>query len=163
MNLAKLTDQEDTNGKSENSDITIRCYTEVGSMKSYGKLTIEAREIINIESQIAIQMALISVFDDAEDTSPSGTAVVPYDNIDAVYSALDKLKSLDPRSIKFRFIEAEFSAGDLKLIVFNNSQGKMSFAIQADTSSVHFDLNRIDEFKSLLRKAQQTIESCRQS
>lgn len=164
MNLASIVEQHRDNNTTADDEqsygIVVKCYTNVGSISAWGKISIDAREIISIDARTLRHVALVTV-ETGGDYPQTGIAAIDYDDVEKLCAAIEKIKSIDPKSTKFGFIEAEISQDDLKVVVFNDNRGKMHCSIGADGHSVHMELARLSEVIHLLKKAKSTIEACR--
>ncbi len=160
MNLARMIPDEPQSSDSDNHGIRIKCYSNIGEISGWGKVSLDAREVINLDAQVVLHLVVIEI-ETGGDYPQHGSAILTYDQISKICSAIDKIKMVDPKGTKFSNIEAEFTIEDFGLTVFNAQRGKMMVAIRASGAAVHFDLPKIDELKNLLLKAKNTIDLCK--
>lgn len=159
MNLAAHHVPEDTTStEPEANDVMIRSYTAIGSLQSLGKIDVEAREIVVPDRQHVsyfVKVALQSMGDYPQEA----VAMVQQANLPRLLGALDKLKKATITTDRFAFSEVEYEVDGLKIIVFNDSRGKLMFVIIAGGVSVHFNVHsRLVEFEDLIIKAKQYID-----
>ncbi|KAB1068817.1 hypothetical protein [Methylobacterium planeticum] len=168
MNLANMADQIQASTSSMELGITIKCFTEVGKLIGLGKVIFQAQEIIDLDAQTAVHGALISIETSGEYPSNS-VSVIGYDNIDKACAAIDKIKLIDPKSSKFKSIEARFTVDGLTIMVFNvpgkdafvPTAEKLMFSVSSGNCSAFFEISKISELKLLLIKARETIDACK--
>lgn len=160
MNLATMVSNKEQHSERQDLGIVVRCYTGVGKMSAYGTIEVDAREIINIDAGRSIHAATVSI-ETGGDYPQTASALIQYDNIDRVCAAIDQISRTDPKTSKFKFIEAEVCIDEFKIIVFNDSYGKMYFSASIGGASLHMDISRIHELKRLFETAKHQINTCK--
>jgi hypothetical protein len=144
------------------SGITIRCFTPIGTIPGMGRVEIEAKEFINLEAHDVHQFVVLRVTPSAEYAQP-GNALISYEDVDKIVSAIDQLAGVNPASTKYKQIEVEFSLKpNFKIVVFNDAKGKLMFSVSAEQATAYFgDLHRMTDFRSLILRAKSTIDQNR--
>ena len=160
MNLANFVSGQRQNTEQRDLGITVKCYTNVGRMKAFGTLEVDAREIINIDAGRVIHVVAVSI-ETGGDYLQSASALIQYDNIDRVCSAIDQISRTDPRLSKFKFIEAECCIDELRIVVFNDAGNKMHFSVGTGIAALHMELSRIGELRRLFESAKNQIDTCK--
>jgi hypothetical protein len=127
-----------------------------------GKVEIDAKEIIDLERHNIQHFVGVQVTASTE-YAHSANASIPYDDVDKVLAAIDRLAGINPSSTKYKQIEAQFSLNsDFKIVVFNDAKGKLMFSVSAQTASAYFgDLLRMSDLKSLILRARSIIDQNR--
>jgi hypothetical protein len=162
MNLASIHADNEPEPTADNLGIVIRCFTPVGVVSGWGKVEIEARELVSYDSRI-IQYFVLAKVTPGGEYAQEQSAVINYDDLEKVDKAIERLLATNPDSTKFKQIEVEFGIETgFKLIVFNDQKGKLMAAVCAGNATMHFgDLIKLTEVRALLSKAKMIIDTNR--
>lgn len=160
--MARFQSQAEAQDDLGNTGIIVRCFTSVGTISGMGKVDIEAREFISLDSHHVQQFVGVHVTSSAEYSQTAFTTVA-YDDVTRQIAAIDRLSAFNPHAVKYKQIEVEFSLeSGLKLVVFNDGKGKLMFSVTAQTATAYFgDLLRLGELKRLISKAKIVIDENR--
>lgn len=160
--LPNSIDSVEPSTETSESGIAIRCFTPIGTIPGMGRVEVEAKEFINLEAHDIQQFVAVRITPSTEYAQP-GNALIPYEDVDKLVGAIDQLAGVNPASTKYKQIEVEFSIKpNFKIIVFNDTKGKLMFSISAEHASAFFgDLHRMADFRLLVLKARTTIDQNR--
>ncbi|MGQ3214665.1 MAG: hypothetical protein ACT6U0_14280 [Shinella sp.] len=160
MNLASAsTTTEQSAHADEENDVLIRSYTSVGTLQAIGKVEVEARETVIPDRRHVVNFVRVGL-ESMGDYPQAAAALIQYDHLPKLLRSLDKLAAANIKTDRFAFSEVEYEVDGLKIIVFNDGNGKIMFVISVDNVSVHFNsLARLDEFKALLSRAKTHLDS----
>lgn len=158
MNLASKPDEPSPKNDDGPENIVVRRYTEIGTIKGYGKITVEAREGVILDARHVRYFIRLSA-ETADDYPRHGHSSIQIEDIDKFVDAIDRLRTASIDRIKFAFTEIEYNHEDTKIIVFNNANGKIMTSIQIGDVAISFaDLNALLQLKELIAKARAHIE-----
>ena len=143
----------------DNADnIVVRRYTEIGAVKGYGKIIVEAREGVILDARHIRYFVRLSA--ESPDEYPRHShSIIQFEDIQKFTESLDRLRSASIDRIKFSFTEIEYNYEDTKIIVFNNANGKIMTSVQAGDIAINFpDVSALSQIKELILKAKSHIE-----
>jgi hypothetical protein len=161
LNLASNVTEEEGRPEIRENNIVIRRYTEIGAVKGYGKLSVEAREGVVLDAR-HVQYFVKLTAETADQYPRYGHGSIQIDALPRFLEALDRLSSASIDRNKFAFTEIEFNHEDIKIVVFNNHTGKIMTTVDAAGVSVTFpDLSALSELKRLIQKAKTHLETHR--
>lgn len=158
MNLANKFDERSPETDETPDNIVVRRYTEIGAVKGYGKITVEAREGVILDARHIRYFVRLSA-ETPDDYPRHSHSIIQFEAISKFTEALDRLRTASIDRIKFAFTEIEYNHEDTKIIVFNNSNGKIMTSVQAGDIAINFpDINALSQIKELILKAKSHIE-----
>lgn len=158
VNLASGHTTENEFGELETNDLVIRGYTSIGNLHGLGRVEIEAREAVIPDRRHVAYFVRVGV-ESGDEYPQSGVAMIAYDNVAKLLTALEKLSGIVIKTDRFAFSEIEYDVDGLKVIVFNNERGKVMFALIAGNVSVHFNsIGQLEEFRGLVFRAKQHLD-----
>lgn len=144
--------------------IRLKSYATLGSLTGMGKATFTAREMIELGTDQANHF--IDVLVEASGSyERSGTAVIPFEQIDKVISSLISLKKAATLKRRLSSYECEFAAGTgFRAIIFDSTDGKTMFSLSAEGVSCFFsDSRKIDNVVEILILGKKDLSSLRAS
>jgi hypothetical protein len=162
MNLANMhsNTQEEAQGDEE-TNVTIINYTNIGSIKGFGKASVEAREFV-IPDKKYIDYFIGVETESSGDYPQTGKTLIKLKNVEKLLSSIDSLSRANITRDRFAFTEYQYEVDGLKIVVFNNDRGQIMFMIGTENISTHFtEISRLQEFRNLIQKAKMHLERAR--
>jgi hypothetical protein len=143
----------------------VKGFSNVGQIRGTGSLEVSAREFTNATSRTKQYGAAVEVRE-AGRLERRSTSYIDEDELDALIKGIDYISKIEKSVTKLRDFEAIYSTrGDLRVVVFSNSDGKLSAAITSGrigAASTFIEMPQLAEFRGLILKAQDTIRAARQ-
>lgn len=138
--------------------LTIRNYTSAGSFSSIGTIEVDAREFVNLSARSVSYYVNIEIKTSGEYGSRAACSI-PYEKLDSLIVAVEQLEISTFDRDRFDFTEIHYQVEELSVVAFNDARGRAMASIASKGASVHINpLQRLSEFRMLLKKAKTTIE-----
>jgi hypothetical protein len=143
--------------------ISIKGYTEIGTIKSGGTVEVTAMAVRNAKTgqqQTGILIEVTSL--DRTTYSLPARSFLDYDEIQGLLDGIDYLSKLPEDVTDYPFFEARYSTkGDFSVVVFNYDSNLRKVAIKSGTignQTAYLTLDDLSRFESLITQARLTLD-----
>jgi hypothetical protein len=145
----------------ESGAVIIKGYTEVGTVRSLGSISVSAMTFRNAKLGQENKGLSISVTDAGAYTRPSH-AFIDYDEISELVSGIDYISKADTTLTKLANFEATYSTkGSFKITVFNNSSGQNQVNISTGSlgNGIFLKMQDLAKLKEHIQAARNILDN----
>ncbi len=139
--------------------IVIKGYTEIGTVKALGNVSVECLELTNKTTGTHEMGIMIDIGIGSRDSCRS---FIDYEEIDPLLNGIKYIANIKPEEItKLKNYEANYiTRGGFSVVIYNEKSGDKAAAVICAKSSrdgAYLSLNQLEEFQKLIFEAKQIL------
>lgn len=145
----------------ETGAVVIKGYTEIGTIRSMGVVTVNAMTFRNAKFGAETKGLTIEVTEATTYGRPN-RAFIDYDEIADLLAGIDYIAKADVSAQKLANFEATYSTkGNLKITVFNNSSGinQVNVSIGSFGNGIYLKMPELDRFRQNIEAARNVLDN----
>ncbi len=135
--------------------VVIKSYSNVGRMTGTGgTFSLQALTLNNPTNNTKVRGLVVEV-ETSERYSSSARSFVEYDEIDSLIKGIDYISKIDKSKTPLDLFEAKYTTkGGFEIVVFNNSQDKLSVAISVGSYGSKTIYVKLEDISTLVLNLQ---------